>query len=89
MRNFIEDPLWYPEKEKERYLIDILWFNHIHCRHPQYRCINFIEFYILDDHDDIIDSVKLYSEPICNRFYETDKETYSKIKQYLPKEMKN
>ena len=42
------------------YIIDREWFKHIHWRHPSYGCINFEEFFILDDNDEIITSIKLF-----------------------------
>ena len=77
------DPLNRDQKELP-YAIDIGWFNKIHCRHPQYGCIGFIEYFILDDNDQIIDSIKLYPEETTNNIiYKIDKERYDKIKKYM------
>ena len=66
------------------YLIDINWFRYIHCRKPYYRCINFIEFYILNNDNEPVDSICLYSsETKDGRFYEVDKERYDRIKKYM------
>lgn len=66
------------------YLIDIKWFGCIHCRKPHYQCINFIEFYVLNNNNEVIDSICLYpNETKDGRFYEVDKERYDKIKKYM------
>lgn len=65
-------------------MIDIEWFNKIHCRHPSYICINYVEFFILNDKDEIIDKICLYpQETSDNRFYRVEKERYDKIKKYM------
>lgn len=70
------------------YAIDIEWFEKIHCRHPSNTCINFIEFLILNDEDEIIDSIRLYPQETNNkRIYWVDRERYLKIKKYTNKEV--
>ena len=65
------------------YVIDLKWFDKIHCRQPLYQCLNFIEYYILNDNDEIIDSIKITSKPFVDMLYKVDKETYDKIKFYM------
>lgn len=65
------------------YMIDIEWFDYIHCRSPYYECINFREFFILNDKGEVIDSIRFYpDETNDGRFYRVDKERYEKIKKY-------
>ena len=65
------------------YMIDREWFKHIHWRHPRYGCINFEEFFILDNNDEIITSIKLFpNETEDGRFYLVDKERYETVKKY-------
>lgn len=72
---------------QKSYAIDIKWFGKIHWRHPSYTCINFIEFLILDDKDEIIDSICLYPEETNDgRIYWVERERYLKIKKYMNKE---
>ena len=71
------------------YIIDREWFKHIHWRHPSYGCINFEEFFILDDNDEIITSIKLFpNETEDGRFYLVDKERYETVKKYYRRENK-
>lgn len=73
-------------KDTDNYIIDLKWFDKIHCRRPYYQCINFIEYYILNDDDEVIDSIKLPKEPFVDTLYKVDKETYDKIKSYMKEE---
>jgi len=81
----ITDPLHplYPLSDTETYVIDLEWFDKIHCRRPYYNCFNFIEYYILNEDDEIVDSIKITSEPFIGELYKVDKETYDKIKFYM------
>ena len=85
MFNPLADPLYEPldNLKPETYMIDLAWFDKIHCRRPMYICINFIEYYILDSENEIIDSIKITSEPVAPGIYPVDKETYEKIKRYM------
>ena len=67
----------------DEYVIDLKCFDKIHCRRPIYQCINHIEYYILNDDNEIIDSIKITSEPIIDELYIVDKNTYDKIKFYM------
>ena len=81
-------PIENENKDKQEkiivpYIIDRKWFKHIHWRHPNYACINFEEFFILDDNDEIIASIKLFpNETKDGRFYWVDKERYATAKKY-------
>lgn len=67
------------------YVIDIKWFDCIHCRQPEYsRCVNLKQFYILNDNNDIIDRIELFpNETTDGRFFRVDKVRYHKIIAYM------
>ena len=67
----------------DEYVIDLKCFDKIHCRRPNYQCINHIEYYILNDDNEIIDSIKITSEPVIDDLYIVDKNTYDKINFYM------
>ena len=73
-------------KTNGAYIIDLKWFDKIHYRRPYYGCINFIEYYILNDDNEVIDSIKLPKEPFVDTLYKVDKKTYDKIKSYMKEE---
>lgn len=79
------NPLYY----EEDYVVDIRWFENIKCRQPMYNCINFYEFFILDEYYEVIDSIKLYPQKMGDRYIKTDRQTYCKIQEYLKKAGKN
>lgn len=66
------------------YIVDVRWFEDIKCRKPLYNTIGYIEFLILDDNDEIIDTVLLYEGNRLDSQYlfYVNKETYEKIKHY-------
>jgi len=76
-------------KDNGHYIIDLKWFDKIRCKRPQYQCANFIEYYILNDDNEVIDTIKLPPKPFVDTLYEVDKETYYKIKSYMKDETKN
>lgn len=84
------DPLWIPERTK-KYMVDIRWFGtKIHARVPQYRCHNFIEYFILGNDNEIIDDIQLYPPIVDGKMkllgdycVEVDEETYQKVKKYM------
>ena len=77
------------ENNTSNYIIDLKWFDKIHYRRPYYGCINFIEYYILNDDNEVIDSIKLPKEPFVDTLYKVDKKTYDKIKSYMKEEENN
>lgn len=87
----MRDPLRQQiDQASSLYAVDLLWFvNNVHCRQPLYTTINFVEYFILNEDNDVIDSIQFFpSEKRApeSSIYFVDKKKYDKIMKYVKKE---